>query len=284
MIDEELLRSLLKDQHPDLAELPLVKVPGGWDNQLWRLGDEFAVRVPRTPRADDLLRKEWQWLPRVARGLSLPVPVPLRAGEPSERFPRPWTVVRWVAGEPADRAPIRDSGRSAELLADFLRALHQAAPDDAPRSTALSELTETFDERLDAVEVDAPAVRAIWEDAVAAPQWDGPAVWVHADLHPANVVTIDGGLAGVIDFGELCAGDPAIDLAAAWMLLPPAAVPRFFESYADADAAMVRRSRGWAALIALMLVAVGMAGDRGLRGGQPTWGPAGRKTLAQLLR
>jgi hypothetical protein len=51
-MDEELLRALLKEQHPDLADLPLEKVPGGWDNQLWRLGRLLAVRVPRTPRAD----------------------------------------------------------------------------------------------------------------------------------------------------------------------------------------------------------------------------------------
>lgn len=281
MMDEELLRALLKDQHPDLAELPLVPVPGGWDNQLWRLGDEYAVRIPRTPRADDLLRKEWHWLPRVAAGLSLPVPIPLRAGEPSESFPRPWTVVRWVTGEPADSAPLQDS--SAELLATFLRGLHQEAPDVAPRSTALHELTESFEERLAAVEVDTPAVRAVWEAALAAPGWDGPALWVHADLHPANVVTIDSTLAGVIDFGELSAGDPSVDLAAAWLLLPPGAAPRFFDAYATADAAMIQRSRGWAALIALMLVAIGMAWERGLRGGQSTWGAAGRKTLAHLL-
>ena len=280
-MDEELLRSLLKDQHPDLAELPLVKVPGGWDNELWRLGGEYAVRIPRTPRADDLLRKEWQWLPQVAVGLSLPVPVPLRAGEPSESFPRPWTVVRWVAGEPSDRAPVQ--GASAELLANFLRGLHQEAPEDAPRSTALHEVTESFEERLAAVEVDTPAVRAVWDAALAAPRWDGPALWVHADLHPANVVTIDGTLAGVIDFGELSAGDPAVDLAAAWLLLPPDAVPQFFDAYATADAATIQRARGWAALIALMLVAIGMAWERGLRGGQSTWGAAGRNTLAHLL-
>ena len=45
--------------------------------------------------------------------------------------------------------------------------------------------------------------------------WQGPPVWLHGDLHPANVVVSDGTLSGVIDFGELCAGDPATDLAAA---------------------------------------------------------------------
>lgn len=186
--------------------------------------------------------------------------------------------MQWVDGEPADRAPFRD-GNS---LAGFLRTLHREAPPEAPTGPGLQELAGTFEERVAAVDVDAAAVRAVWDDALAAAPWDGPALWVHADLHPANVVTIGGELAGVIDFGELSAGDPAIDIAAAWMLLPRDAVLRFLAAYGDTDAAMVRRARGWAAFVGLMLVAVGLAGEHGRRGGQLTWGPAGRRTLASL--
>jgi aminoglycoside phosphotransferase (APT) family kinase protein len=61
--------------------------------------------------------------------------------------------------------------------------------------------------------------RAIWHDALAAPGWAGPPLWLHGDLHPANVLTENGNLCGVVDFGDLCAGDPAGDLAACWILL-----------------------------------------------------------------
>lgn len=43
---------------------------------------------------------------------------------------------------------------------------------------------------------------------------------VHGDLHPANVVVSDGTLPGIVGFGDMFAGDPAWDLAAAWVLLP----------------------------------------------------------------
>ncbi|MGW4705199.1 phosphotransferase, partial [Streptomyces sp. NPDC004285] len=129
---EGLVRALLRDQHPDLAELPLRPVQGGWDNQLFRLGDEWAVRMPRTERAPGLLRKELRWLPVLAPLLPLPVPVPVRAGEPSARFPGTWTVARWVPGEPADAAPVTRGGHAAGALAGFLRALHRQAPGDAP--------------------------------------------------------------------------------------------------------------------------------------------------------
>src|SRR5207247_811474 len=122
------------------------------------------------------------------------------------------------------------------------------------------------------------ALRKIWDEAVAAPEWTGPPVWLHSDLHPANVVVADGTLAGVIDFGDMAAGDPATDLAAAWVLLPDGAGDRFFDVYEMADDAMISRARGWAVRQALGLIAVGNAGDKGLPGGKPTWGPAGRRT------
>jgi hypothetical protein len=87
----------------------------------------------------------------------------------------------------------------------------------------------------------------------------------------------------VIDFGELCAGDPATDLAAAWLLLPAGTDSRFFDTYANADEAMIRRARGWAVLRGLLLVGIGRAWERGLPGGKQTWGPAGRAPLDRVL-
>ena len=52
--------------------------------------------------------------------------------------------------------------------------------------------------------------------------WDGPALWVHGDLHSANVLVHDGSISAVIDFGDLTSGDPAVDLAVAWMLFDEA--------------------------------------------------------------
>jgi aminoglycoside phosphotransferase (APT) family kinase protein len=122
---------------------------------------------------------------------------------------------------------------------------------------------------------DPDAVRAVWEDAVAAPAWTGPAIWLHGDLHPANVLTSDGAFCGVIDFGDLCAGDPACDLAAAWLLLPDGAVDRFHDAYQPApDPATLRRARGWAVLKALVRIFIGDAGDHGRPGGQAHLGPA----------
>ncbi|MFD0534308.1 phosphotransferase [Actinomadura luteofluorescens] len=131
---------------------------------------------------------------------------------------------------------------------------------------------------------DPGAVRAVWEDAAAAPGWDGPALWLHGDLHPANVLTTDGTVSGVVDFGDLFAGDPAFDLASAWILLPDGAVDRFHAAYQLApDAATLRRARGWAVGRALACILIGDAGVRGQPGGKPTWGPPGHAALRRLL-
>ncbi|MDT0264595.1 phosphotransferase [Jatrophihabitans sp. DSM 44399] len=130
---------------------------------------------------------------------------------------------------------------------------------------------------------DAEAARQVWDNAVAAPAWQGAPVWLHGDLHPANVVVRDGMLAGVIDFGELCAGNPATDLSAAWILLPAGAASRFFDAYERADGATITRARGWAVLRALNLIAIGQNGRLGLPGGKPTWEPAGYATLERVL-
>ncbi|WP_062436969.1 aminoglycoside phosphotransferase family protein [Herbidospora daliensis] len=287
-ITADLVRALLREQHPDLAGLAVSEVAGGWGNQMWRLGDELVVRMQRMDLTPDSQLKERRWLPVLARRLPLPVPVPVRFGEPCERFPKHWTVMTWIPGEPLDHGSISRGAHAADTLAGFLRALHVAAPAEAPiasdRGAHPRDCADGFEHFFQAVPDDlAAAVRDVWDDAVAAPAWEGPPVWVHGDLHPANVVVSDGTLSGVIDFGDLFAGDPAWDLAAAWVLLPEGAAARFFETYARADEATIRRARGLAAMKSLFLLLMGRNGDRGLPGGKPNWGPVGRAALQRVV-
>lgn len=287
--EQDLVRALLRDQHPDLADLELRDVDGGWSNQMWRLGAELAVRLPRTEDAPWQLHMEQKWLPVVTERLTLPTPIPVRVGQPSQLFAHTWTIARWVEGEPADRAPITRV-EAAEVLAAFLKALHHEAPSDAPanppRGTPLAEpQKQNVDDWFELI-ADHPAAgaaREAWDRAVAAPAWSGPPLWLHADLHPANVVVRDGTLAGVIDFGDMCAGDPATDLSAAWILLPAGAADRFFDAYGEADEATVTRARGWAVMRALNLIGIGLNGRLGRAGGKPTWEPAGYAALDRAL-
>jgi aminoglycoside phosphotransferase (APT) family kinase protein len=64
------------------------------------------------------------------------------------------------------------------------------------------------------------------------------------DLHPANVLTADGAFCGVIDFGDHCAGDPACDLAAVWLLLPDDTTGHFYAAYQPTPDTWHHHSRG----------------------------------------
>jgi len=207
-------------------------------------------------------------------------------------FPRPWIVTTWVPGTPADLEPATRATDSADALAGFLSALHRSAPTSAPagrgRGGSLAECEEQITSGLAAATAaglipDADAVREVWADAVAAPEWTGPRLWLHADLHPANVLTAGGTFCGVIDFGDLCAGDPACDLAAAWVLLPDGAAERFQDAYdPPLDDATLRRARGWALWRALGGILIGDAGRRRRPGGKTSWGPPAQVALKRL--
>ncbi|MDJ0318568.1 aminoglycoside phosphotransferase family protein [Arthrobacter antibioticus] len=292
-----MVRTLLREQHPDLAEEALSLGALGWDNQMWRLGEHLAVRLPwATDAADDLILKENSWLPRLTRNLPLAVPMPQRVGKPSELFPRPWSITTWVVGEPADKAPIQGSA-GGEALAAFLTAFHQPAPSNAPvgrdRAGALVEVADRFVGSLSSASdlglIPEPRkIRAIWDDAVSAEYWflwAPPAVRLHGDLYPANVITTDSALTGVIDFGDLCAGNPAFDLAAAWILLPDRdSIGRFKEAYCPSIGDETwRRARGWAIWRAVASIFISEAGKRGEPGGKVTWGAPALRSLRRLV-
>ncbi|MDT0326925.1 aminoglycoside phosphotransferase family protein [Nocardiopsis lambiniae] len=258
-----LVRSLLADQHPDLAGPPLTLVAHGWDNVILRLGDALAVRMPRRERAAGLARNEQRRLGEIAARLDTPVPTPVRVGGPGRGYPWHWSVVPWFEGRPAATVPVADRGGLVAPLADFVVRLHVPAPTDAPvnpfRGVPLAERDAGLRRRL----ADGPSHRrarltALWEGLSAAPAWPGPPLWLHGDLHPANILVTDDGrdLSAVIDFGDLTSGDPASDLAVAWLLFGPADRAAF-RARVDAAGVVDRhvwsRARAWALLLGVLL-------------------------------
>jgi aminoglycoside phosphotransferase (APT) family kinase protein len=281
-VDEGLVRALLRAQHPDLADRPLNHLDAGWDNLLWRLGGDLVVRLPRRQAAAGLILHEQRWLPLLARRLPLPVPVPLRVGRPSDLFPWSWSVVPWLAGVPGDRVEGADGPDTATRLGRFLAALHLAAVPEAPRSTMrgvpLVSRAKVFEERLVVLadQVDVEGLRAVWAAASGARPHHGPACWLHGDLHPANTLFASGSLSAVIDFGDVCAGDPATDLAALWLSAPDPAWEMFTKAYGGVDGELELRSIGWAVLFGLMLLQIGLDD-------KPTYATVGRRTLERVL-
>ena len=283
-IDVQLVAGLLADQHPDLAGRGLRPLAHGWDNESFRLGDDLVVRLPRRAAAADLIVHEQRWLGELAADLPLPIPAPVRVGRPGRGYPWSWSIVPWLPGAPWATTPPADSERAGRQLGAFLAALHRPAPSGAPynpfRGVPLAERADRFEAAvvgLDA-QIDADRCRRVFAELATAAIWDAPPVWLHGDLHPLNLLIANGRLAAVVDFGDICAGDPATDLAVAWMVIPAAHRPVFRHeagTWRSIDDATWQRARAWALALAVAYLA---ASDD-----NPVMASIGRRTLAAAL-
>ena len=261
-IDGSLVARLLAAQFSQWADRRLAAVDSaGTDNALYRLGDDMVVRLPRIPAAVARVDKEHRWLPELAPLLPLSVPVPLARGTPAEGCPWPWSVYRWLDGSAATVTPV-EPGRAANQLAGFVAALHESASTVGHDRGA--QLLPRRSPRV-ARPSDAPRPgRAPWggrrrgrqcsgDEALAAPAWRGPDVWLHGDLQPANLLVARGELTSVIDFGCLGVGDPGCDVMVAWTALS-AESRGVFRALLGVDDATWTRARGWALSIALVML------------------------------
>ncbi len=249
-VPEELVRSLLAGQFPSLADLPLRLVePWGTDNAIWRLGDDLVLRLPRVAWAAEQVHWEAEFLPRLDGTLPVATPVPVALGVPAAGYPFAWAVHRWLEGRAASREGMADLACFALDLAAAVRGL-QVLPVTAPRRARnrARPLAAYHDDALQAIAgaaqlVDAAAARRVWEEALAAPAYAGPACWVHGDLE-GNCLLHAGALSGIVDWGSACIGDPAVDVQVVWSPLFTEESRGVFLEALGVDAATLARSRG----------------------------------------
>ena len=268
-IDAALVERLVADQFPEWAGLPVHEVdPQGWDNRTYRLGGGLSVRLPSAAGYVAAVEKEQRVLPYLAPRLDVPVPEPVGLGVPTEDYPFPWSVRRWIDGTVASRAHGLDPSTFAGDVAAVLRQLRAIPAGDGPVAGAHSfhrgahpshyaaEVVAALDSLGGAV--DRRVCERVWDEAVAT-SWDGPGVWFHGDVAPGNLLVDDsGGLSALIDFGTCGVGDPACDLVLAWTFLDGDA-RGVFRNVVGLDADSWARARGWALWKSLIMLA-GSAG------------------------
>ncbi|MEW1777873.1 aminoglycoside phosphotransferase family protein [Streptomyces sp. NPDC086777] len=264
-VDEALVRALLRRQRPEWAGLPLSPAGAGTENTMYRLGDDLLVRLPRTPGRGGSVRKEQEWLPRLAPFLTCPIPEPVHAGTPTAVFPLVWSVHRWIDGDEVGPDTVRDWAAFGTDLAAFVRELHGIGLMGATRADELSWyrggglepcgqwIGRCLDDCRSTVgsELDVDLLERLWRAALTLPEPSGPHVWLHGDLKPTNLLAREGRLHAVIDFGALSVGFPDAEHSTIWDLPPQAR-----QSYRDAldlDDVTWARARAWA-------IAVGVSG------------------------
>ncbi|MDL2077920.1 aminoglycoside phosphotransferase family protein [Streptomyces sp. GXMU-J15] len=287
-IDTELVERLVAEQFPEWASLPVRPVrSAGTDNAMYRLGDALVVRLPRLADGAGQIQREHRWLPVLAPRLPLSVPVPVAVGAPGTGYGLSWGVYEWREGDNAVDAPLRYNTLAAEQLGRFVAALRRLDAQGAPPSyrggppgredgsirAAIRDLGSDGT-------IDPALATDVWERTLRLPDWGREPVWLHGDLLPGNLLTADGQLTAVIDFGCLGVGDPAADLMAAWTVFT-ADTREAFRAAAEVDDATWERGRGWA--LRFGLSAEHYYGEVFGNGMNPVLAGVGRRAVAEVL-
>jgi aminoglycoside phosphotransferase (APT) family kinase protein len=258
---EELAQSLIDSQFPAWSHLPLKKIDSaGTDNSIYRLGKELALRFPVSVSAAEQVAKEHRWLPKLS-SFAAAIPIVVGAGRPTNEYPFPWSVMNWIEGKDAASTIISDWLTMADDLGQFVRKFRGQNTSGAPvagkhngfRGTALVNLDQVARNAMNALEdtFDKACLLKIWEQALGVEPWAGSPVWIHGDIHAANIIVRNDGIAGIIDFGLMGIGDPACDLALGWSLLPPRA-REIFRTAANVDEPTWQRGKGWGLYIGVI--------------------------------
>ncbi len=250
-VNADLVRRLLEVQFSRWAHLPLsVILPAGTDNQMFKLGDDLALRLPRTERAAQNIEKECRWLPMLAKSLPLPIPAPVAQGQPGPDYSFPWAICHLLPGDNLSVGKLDDLHQAAIDLGQFVAAMQNIDAADGPTNKRGLPLGTRDQETRAAIvqlqgEIDVDRATKLWQSVLATPQWAGPKKWMHGDLHPGNMLAKDGRISAVIDFGSCGVGDPAVDLMPAWTVLD-ANSREVFRSIVKPDEDTWARGRGWA--------------------------------------
>lgn len=252
-LDPEQARALIREQFPQLLQsndASFERLGSGWDNDVWLVEGRYSFRFPRRHLALALLEHERLILPKLLPGLSLPGPMPRFFGAPSAQFPHLFTGYDYLEGMTCCRANPDDQTRAghASALGRFLGELHGAqleldgpAPLDAFGRADVVKRAAWYGEQLGALtgqglmgQAQADAIHARVEQLVSRLSETPPPApcWVHGDLYVRHLlVDAQGDLSGVIDWGDVHLGDPALDLSIAFTYLPQRAHASFIEAY-----------------------------------------------------
>ena len=244
-VDEAEAARLIEAAFPQLAPVRAQLLGAGWDNTAFLVGGEWVFRIPRRQMAVPLLEAESAALPRLAPLLPLAIPLPIYFA-PTGTVPGfPWPLAGYahLPGATMDRAALTAAERRALAapLGKFLKALHGVSPDGLPLTgdalgrleltRRLPQARERLSQAADLGPVPNPKSLAALLESTP-PDSRREDTVVHGDLYSRHLLLDEGRrLCGVIDWGDVHRGDPACDLTAAHLILPPEAHPLFLEAY-----------------------------------------------------
>ncbi|MCW2749408.1 MAG: aminoglycoside phosphotransferase, partial [Aeromicrobium sp.] len=228
-------------------------IAAGWDNTILLIDETWAFRLPRRAIALPGIHRELAWLPTIAAAVGVPVPTPTYVGSLGDP-PWPFWGGRFLPGDELARRPEADRVRVGAQVGAILRELHAipvvaGVPIDPNRRadaaframrarSVLAELTEL------GVWAGNPGVEEWLARADELPLPTGPLVMSHGDLYARHVLLDSAGdVSAVIDWGDLCTANAAIDLSIAFSAFTGVARDALLDSYGIVDDETLLRAR-----------------------------------------
>lgn len=258
-LDIQTIQSILSQQFLHYQKFNIRKVEtSGHDNNTYHLGDNFSLRFPSAIEYSTQVIKEHKYCKILQKSLSIQITEPLELGVPSSLFPFHFSINKWINGESVTHSNTNKKQLALDL-AHFLIELKKCDTLDKPKPGDHNfyrggSLLTYHDETMRAInrssEFDKEKCLSIWNNGIDSVYTDLD-VWIHGDLEINNLLVNDGKLCAVIDFGNMCVGDPACDYVMAWTYFDKESRRIFLEAL-NIDQGMIHRSKAWALWKALI--------------------------------
>jgi aminoglycoside phosphotransferase (APT) family kinase protein len=251
-IDAALAARLVASQFPELARLTVQPFGFGWDNVAFLIDKRIVFRFPRRKIAAHLIEREIAVLPHVAKSLPLAISAPRFIGIKTAEYPWVFAGYELIVGSTLCTVALSDSARFdlAEPIAKFLKALHDMEPaqlvarglppDEIGRLDHEKRLRIACERILQLTlsgELASGDLLTTWLEAhPTVTLEDEKRRLVHGDLYARHILVNNSGQpTGVIDWGDVHLGDPALDIAIAHLILPSNSHAAFRAAYGPID-------------------------------------------------
>jgi aminoglycoside phosphotransferase (APT) family kinase protein len=236
-VESEQALRLVQSQFLELKAINIKEIGRGWDNIAFLINETYIFRFPRREVAAPLILREFELLPIMAKELPLPIPIPKWKGVPTKDYPWHFIGYEKLEGIPACHSNLSKEERLKMIgpIAQFLKTLHgmkfEGLPLDEWKRTDASHLIPRilkdlrehgfYEERYTEI------LNRSYREPLAV-------VTVHGDFYVRHLlIGVNRLPVGVIDWGDLHLGDPAVDLSLAHSFIPKEGHEEFRRVYGE---------------------------------------------------
>ena len=234
MGEVELYKNIIERCFPQLPIYDVKPILEGWDNFVLEVNGEYIFRFPKRAVVVPQLEKEVRLLPELSKVISVPVPLFKFVWSEKGEFPNLFVGYQKIDGIPLQKDFLKSPQiiHLAQQLTRFLNELHFFPVQQAIRlaipNAGPKQWHQKYMNLYRQVQLRIPPMLTAGERAKTVLLWDNflnneanfrfQPVLLHGDLSEEHILCdVDKALlTGIIDWGDACIGDPAMDFT--WLL------------------------------------------------------------------